>query len=108
MADTVSEVVQGEEGSVHRNIGASLTSSQSNSCKKLNSREKRKSPVTRCLNSTIPMASPWIWWKMRPREEGLELDHKGYQRALEEQRERARKTCEVYAGGVTIRRGESH
>jgi alanyl-tRNA synthetase len=92
MADTVSEVVQGEEG---RFIG---TLEQASPLLNQILQETKQQGKTQVSGDAVfklydTYGFPLDLVEDAAREEGLELDHKGYQRALEEQRERARKTA---------------
>jgi alanyl-tRNA synthetase len=92
MADTVAEVVQGEEG---RFIG---TLEQASPLLNQILQETKQQGKTQVSGDAVfklydTYGFPLDLVEDAAKEEGLELDHVGYKVALEEQRERARKTA---------------
>jgi alanyl-tRNA synthetase len=92
MADTVAEVVQGEEG---RFIG---TLEQASPLLNQILQETKQQGKTLVSGDAVfklydTYGFPLDLVEDAAKEEGLELDHAGYKQALEEQRERARKTA---------------
>ena len=92
MADTVVEVVQGEEG---RFIG---TLEQASPLLNQILQETKQQGKTQVSGEAVfklydTYGFPLDLVEDAAKEEGLELDHSGYQHSLEEQRERARKTA---------------
>jgi len=92
MADTVSEIVQGEE---ERFIG---TLEQASPLLNQILQEAKAQGKTQVSGEAVfklydTYGFPLDLVEDAAKEEGLELDHHGYQQAMEEQRERARKTA---------------
>jgi alanyl-tRNA synthetase len=90
MADTVSEVVQGEEG---RFIGTLEQATPLLNHILQDTKEKGKTEVSgdEVFKLYDTYGFPLDLVEDAAKEEGLQLDHAGYQQALQEQRERARK-----------------
>ena len=92
MADTVAEVVQGEEG---RFIGTLEQASPLLNQILQDTKQQGKTQVSgdAVFKLYDTYGFPLDLVEDAAKEEGLELDHAGYTQALEEQRERARKTA---------------
>jgi alanyl-tRNA synthetase len=92
MADTVAEVVQGEEG---RFIGTLEQASPllNQILQDTKQQGKTQVPGDAVFKLYDTYGFPLDLVEDAAKEEGLELDHVGYKVALEEQRERARKTA---------------
>ncbi len=92
MADTVAEVVQGEEG---RFIGTLEQASPllNQILQEAKQQGKMQVPGDAVFKLYDTYGFPLDLVEDAAKEEGLTLDHAGYQQALEEQRERARKTA---------------
>ncbi len=92
MADTVAEVVQGEEG---RFIGTLEQASPllNQILQETKQQGKTQVPGEAVFKLYDTYGFPLDLVEDAAKEEGLELDHVGYTQALEEQRDRARKTA---------------
>lgn len=92
MADTVSEIVQGEEG---RFIGTLEQALPLLNQILQEAKEQGKAQVSgeAVFKLYDTYGFPLDLVEDAAKEEGLELDHQGYRQAMEEQRERARKTA---------------
>ena len=92
MADTVAEVVKGEEGRFIGTLEQALPL-LNKILEETKGQGKRQVSGHDVFKLYDTYGFPLDLVEDAAREEGLELDHRGYAQALEEQRERARKTA---------------